>query len=201
MHSEPVAAQSALPIAGPRTVAHDFAAALRAQQIDAAALETVTLGEMLGHPTASVDGAAAVAVASESAGPGAAVGALRWPVQGRATSEFGPRTHPVTGARRDHDGLDIAAPAGTPIVAAAAGTVTFAGRQGGYGNVVIVDHGHGTESRYAHQETIAVTAGQTVRAGQRIGSVGSTGLSTGPHLHFEVRRRGSAIDPRTLLAG
>lgn len=95
--------------------------------------------------------------------------------------------------------MDLAAPAGTPIVAAGGGTVTFAGPRGGYGNVVILDHGDGTETRYAHQQRLDVTVGQQVTGGQQIGTVGSTGNSTGPHLHFEVRRNGQPVDPAPLV--
>jgi murein DD-endopeptidase MepM/ murein hydrolase activator NlpD len=185
--------------------AQGFAALLDAQQRAPESLPTVTLGEMTGLvPLPQVmpvlAPATAPAVAPVAQEPAPATGAMAWPVRGRVTSQFGPRVHPVSGARRNHDGLDIAATTGTTIGAAAGGTVTFAGSRGGYGNLVIVDHGNGTESRYAHQDTIAVTVGQTVKAGDRLGTVGSTGMSTGPHLHFEVRRQGRAVDPRRFLS-
>lgn len=106
----------------------------------------------------------------------------------------------VGSTHRQHDGIDIAASTGTPISAEADGRVTFAGSRGGYGNVVIIDHGNGTETRYAHQDTIGVSVGQTVRAGERVGTVGSTGMSTGPHLHFEGRRNGQSLNPRRVLS-
>jgi murein DD-endopeptidase MepM/ murein hydrolase activator NlpD len=193
-------AAQAVPVAPP---AEGFAALLDAQQRSPEALPTVTLGEMTGlipTPQAMPVLATAGAVAPVAQAPATTTGQMAWPVQGSITSEFGPRAHPVTGAHRDHHGLDIAAATGTPIGAAADGKVTFAGSQGGYGNVVIVDHGNGTETRYAHQDTLAVTAGQIVKAGQRLGTVGSTGMSTGPHLHFEVRRQGEPVDPRPFLA-
>lgn len=133
-------------------------------------------------------------------GAGAATGWMS-PVDGRISSHFGPRIHPITGRRKMHDGIDIAAPQGTPIRAVAAGTVTFAGRQGGYGNLVIVRHPDGSETRYAHQQAIGVRVGQVVTAGAHLGTVGSTGASTGPHLHLELRRNGEPVDPRFIVAG
>jgi murein DD-endopeptidase MepM/ murein hydrolase activator NlpD len=125
--------------------------------------------------------------------------ALSWPVRGRVSSGFGYRIHPVHGVGRDHVGLDIAAPAGVRVGAAAGGTVTFAGWRGGYGRLVIVDHGGGLTTRYAHLAGIEVATGTRVRAGATLGTVGSSGVSTGPHLHFEVRRQGVPVDPRPLL--
>jgi len=121
------------------------------------------------------------------------------PVEGRFSSKFGPRVHPITGQSRMHSGIDLAAPSGTPIAAAPAGTLTHSGPRGGYGNLVIISHPDGSETRYAHNEANLVTAGQSVAAGEQIARVGSTGMSTGPHLHFEVRRDGEAVDPAPLL--
>lgn len=132
---------------------------------------------------------------------GQAIGAMVRPVAGAAGSGFGMRIHPITGERRLHAGLDIAAPLGTPIVAAAGGLVAFAGSRGGYGLVVVLDHGGGLETRYAHASALDVISGQPVRQGQVIARVGSTGLSTGPHLHFEVRVDGRARDPTAWLPG
>ena len=171
---------------------------------------SVTLGQMLGRAPAVTSagplstslplGAPALLPSIEVApAPPTAPGGLLVPVQGRVSSDFGPRVHPVTGARKQHNGLDIAAPTGTPIQAPAAGTVTFAGMRGGYGYLTIIDHGDGTETRYAHQDRLSVSTGDRVDQGQIIGTVGSTGMSTGPHLHFEVRRDGEAIDPAPLL--
>ena len=115
----------------------------------------------------------------------------------RVTSGFGARLDPFSGRERMHPGLDLAAPEGTPVLAAAGGTVRYSGRRGGYGNVVIVEHDDGTESRYAHCRELTVKAGERVGSGQAIATVGSTGRSTGAHLHFEVRRDGEAIDPST----
>lgn len=120
---------------------------------------------------------------------------LSMPVQGRVTSHFGPRWG------RMHNGMDIAAPTGTPFFAAAAGTVTYSGWAGTYGQLVIIDHGNGLETRYAHASRLYVRVGDQVQRGQRIGLVGSTGESTGPHLHFEVRVDGEPQDPARWLAG
>jgi murein DD-endopeptidase MepM/ murein hydrolase activator NlpD len=113
----------------------------------------------------------------------------------RLTSGFGWRTHPLSGAWRPHSGVDLAAPYGSPIVATAGGVVGTAGWSGGYGLLVAVSHGDGVQTRYGHMSRLAVAPGQQVAAGQVIGYVGSTGDSTGPHLHYEVRIDGRAIDP------
>jgi murein DD-endopeptidase MepM/ murein hydrolase activator NlpD len=118
---------------------------------------------------------------------------LIWPTSGPVTSYFGPRWG------RMHEGIDIAAPYGAPIRAAAAGTVIYAGWMGGYGNLVVVDHGGGLATAYAHASTLAVGVGQGVAQGQLIAYVGSTGHSTGPHLHFEVRVNGTPVDPLGYL--
>jgi murein DD-endopeptidase MepM/ murein hydrolase activator NlpD len=121
------------------------------------------------------------------------------PVPGGISSGFGPRIHPVYGNARQHNGLDMAGSAGDPITACRAGTVVIAGAQGGYGNAVVIDHGGGMATLYAHQSRLAVQVGQQVDAGAVIGFVGSTGLSTGPHLHFEVRMLGTPIDAALYL--
>jgi murein DD-endopeptidase MepM/ murein hydrolase activator NlpD len=118
---------------------------------------------------------------------------------GRVSSRFGKRIDPLTHAHRNHDGVDIAAARGSSIRAARPGQVTFAGRRGGYGNLVIIDHGHGMESRYAHCDRILVREGDTIQGDAAIATVGSTGRSTGPHLHFEVRKDGSAVDPTSWM--
>lgn len=127
-------------------------------------------------------------------------GILASPVPGaRLTSHFGPRLHPVLGTARMHDGADFGAPSGTPIRAAAGGTVVFAGPRGGYGNTVIIDHGSSLATLYAHQSALYVAEGTPVTAGQVIGAVGSTGMSTGPHLHFEARVAGAPVNPLLYL--
>ena len=140
-----------------------------------------------------------VALSASASPRGSAVGPRTWPAAGPLTSGFGTRVHPITGAARLHAGIDIGAPTGTGVVAAAAGTVQFAGVAGGYGNTVIIDHSGGTTTLYAHLSSISADTGTRVEPGQRIGAVGSTGLSTGPHLHFEVRVSGAPTDPRGWL--
>lgn len=118
-----------------------------------------------------------------------------WPVSGPITSLFGWRTNPIYGDRRFHAGIDIAASTGTPIAATRDGVVLFAGWSGGYGNLVVIGHAGNVASAYAHQSQILVSPGQFVSRGQTIGLVGSTGNSTGPHLHFEIRENGNPVDP------
>ena len=118
-----------------------------------------------------------------------------WPVQGFLTSRFGPRSSPFTGRRDFHKGLDISARRGTPVVAPAAGTVTFAGPDGAYGNTLRIRHGAGITTLYGHMHRLAVKEGQSVRRGAVIGYVGSTGRSTGPHLHYEVLVNGVNVNP------
>jgi len=122
-----------------------------------------------------------------------------WPVDGAVTSPFGWRSSPDGGAREWHRGIDIKAAYGTPVHAAAEGTVGFAGQVEGYGALVIVDHGP-VETWYAHLSTIAVRASQRIARGHVIGAVGGSGHTTGPHLHYEVRLRGSPVDPECVLA-
>jgi murein DD-endopeptidase MepM/ murein hydrolase activator NlpD len=125
------------------------------------------------------------------------------PVHGRLTSGFGERFHPILGYRRFHKGVDLAAAAGTPIVAAADGRVLSAGWSGGYGRAVVIAHAGGVETRYGHMSRLAASSGEIVHRGEVIGYVGSSGLSTGPHLHFEVTKNGRPVNPATarLIAG
>jgi murein DD-endopeptidase MepM/ murein hydrolase activator NlpD len=120
---------------------------------------------------------------------------LEAPVDGRISSRFGFRPDPWSGKTRFHKGVDIAAPAGTPIKAAAAGKVVSSGWAEGYGNLVTIDHGDGSVTRYGHNSANLVQAGDAVAAGQEIALVGSTGRATGAHLHFEIERNGEAVDP------
>jgi murein DD-endopeptidase MepM/ murein hydrolase activator NlpD len=134
----------------------------------------------------------------EASGVGRQMGGVQQPVRGRLTSGFGLRMHPIHAYARYHRGLDIGAPSGTPIVAAIDGTVVRAGWAGGYGNQVRLSHNGGLGTSYSHMSRIAVAPGTRVRQGQVIGYVGSTGLSTGPHLHYEMYRNGGVIDPRSM---
>lgn len=120
---------------------------------------------------------------------------LTWPVDGDPTSGFGPRLHPVHGDVRMHHGIDVPAPTGQPVVAAADGRVVSAGDRGGYGLAVVIRHAGGQSTLYAHLSSISVRAGQDVGAAALIGAVGSTGTSTGSHLHFEIHERGQPRDP------
>jgi murein DD-endopeptidase MepM/ murein hydrolase activator NlpD len=123
-----------------------------------------------------------------------------WPVRGLVTSGFGYRYSPFTGAREMHDGLDISAPHGTPIVATADGVVAYAGHlAAGYGNVIYLDHGHGFFSFYGHNSRNLVATGGRVKRGQIIGLVGNTGRSTGPHVHYSVRHKGVWVNPAKYI--
>ncbi|MEJ2287243.1 MAG: M23 family metallopeptidase, partial [Deinococcales bacterium] len=127
-------------------------------------------------------------------------GTFMAPVQGRVSSRFGWRALSVNG-NHYHAGVDLAAPMGTPVHAARDGVVVKAGWGGTYGNVVFLDHGDGTQTRYAHLSRIDVRVGEGVRQGDVLGLVGSTGASTGPHVHFELRFDGRAVDPLAYLHG
>ena len=122
-----------------------------------------------------------------------------WPVRGVITSPFGYRIHPIRGRYIFHSGIDIGVASGTPIKCSANGTVIMSTWYGGYGNCIIVDHGGGWSTLYGHCSALYVSKGKTVMQGTVIGAVGSTGMSTGPHLHFEVRYNGSPVDPRSRL--
>ena len=127
-----------------------------------------------------------------------ATGSMMWPVSGPITSPFGWRTSPFGGSEF-HTGIDIGVPYGTPIHAADGGNVVWAQWMGGYGNAVVIDHGGGLSTLYGHQSSLNVSVGQGVTRGQVIGYVGSTGMSTGPHLHFEVRLNGKPVNPLGYL--
>lgn len=137
--------------------------------------------------------------ASGYSGASAGAGGMIWPISGPITSEFGWRTHPIFGTSRFHSGLDIGGDYGMPIYAAAAGTVIYAGWISGYGNAVIIDHGGGVTTLYGHNESLNVGEGEVVSQGQVIAMCGSTGNSTGPHCHFEVRENGEPVSPYGYL--
>jgi len=139
------------------------------------------------------------AQAKTSAYKGKSSGKFLTPVSGPITSQFGWRTHPILGTKRMHTGIDIGAKSGTPIKAADAGAVIFAGWLGAYGNAVVIDHGGGLSTLYGHMSSIGVREGSEVSRGQTVGKVGSTGWSTGPHLHFEVRVNGEPTSPWNYL--
>ncbi|QJW45702.1 M23 family metallopeptidase [bacterium BFN5] len=122
-----------------------------------------------------------------------------WPTTGSISSGFGWRNAPMEGASETHQGIDIASNMGVPVVATADGTVVKSGWAAGYGNIVQIDHGNGIETIYGHNSQLAVTTGQSVKKGQLIAYVGSTGVSTGPHVHYEVRVNHSAVDPMKFL--
>ncbi|BAS29453.1 peptidase M23 [Limnochorda pilosa] len=122
-----------------------------------------------------------------------------WPVNGWLSSNFGYRDHPLTGQREHHDGVDIATNRGTPVVAAAAGKVVRSGWIEGYGYAIELDHGFGVRTLYGHNDRLLVKRGQTVAKGERIALVGNTGVSTGPHLHYEVRVNGKPVSPWPYL--
>ncbi len=126
-------------------------------------------------------------------------GALNWPLGGPITSPFGWRVHPITGASRFHSGIDIGGDYGDTIHAAGAGIVSYAGWISGYGYAVIIDHGGGISTLYGHNQALLVSEGQSVSQGQAIAECGSTGNSTGPHCHFEVRVDGEPVDPMGYL--
>ena len=155
--------------------------AIAAERLDALQVQTEQLTEELrafGH-VAGVPG----------------TGDLLWPTDGASTSGFGMRAHPILNTTRLHAGIDIPAPTGQPVYSAGDGVVISAGPRGGYGNVVVIDHGDSVSTVYAHLNSISVTSCQAVDAAVPIGTIGTTGLSTGPHLHFEVRVQASPVDP------
>jgi len=168
--------------------------ALAAEQIQVEALLRARAPQPQVQTAPAAPGAApAPAAAAPAPRQPSSGGGFIWPIDGTVTSEFGPRWGSF------HPGLDIADPEGTPIAAAKDGVVVSAGPNGGYGNFVVIDHGGGFATAYAHQSRLAVSEGQQVSQGQTIGYVGSTGFSTGNHLHFEVRVDGSAQNPRNYL--
>ena len=124
---------------------------------------------------------------------------VAWPADGKKTSGFGPRVHPIFGTVRQHNGIDLDGDTGDRVRAARSGEVILAGERGGFGNTIVIYHGLGYSTLYGHLSRIEVSVGQNVASGDRIGAIGSTGWSTGPHLHFEMRIDGRAVDPTPYL--
>jgi murein DD-endopeptidase MepM/ murein hydrolase activator NlpD len=122
-----------------------------------------------------------------------------WPTRGWVTSDFGSRIDPYTAERKMHQGMDIATPHGQPVYTPSDGTVVFIGTEGGYGKVLVVDHGYGVKTRYGHLSEVSVRLGDRVKRGDRVALVGNTGRSTGPHLHYEVRVNGIPENPRKFI--
>jgi murein DD-endopeptidase MepM/ murein hydrolase activator NlpD len=122
-----------------------------------------------------------------------------WPTRGWVTSDFGTRIDPYTAERKMHQGLDIASPHGQPVYTPSDGTVVFVGTEGGYGKVLVIDHGYGVKTRYAHLAEIFAHLGDRIRRGDKVAAVGNTGRSTGPHLHYEVRVNGIPENPRKFI--
>lgn len=154
----------------------------------------------------AAEAAAAKKKAQQTGTPSTAVtgsGSFQWPVSSCTyiTSKYGYRIHPIFHTKKFHSGLDIAASAGSTIAAADAGTVAVATYSSSYGNYVMINHANGYTTLYAHMSSLAVSAGQTVSKGQTIGYVGSTGWSTGPHCHFEIRYNGATVDPAQYFSG
>jgi septal ring factor EnvC (AmiA/AmiB activator) len=194
--------ERALVLAGSEELLRDLE--VEERHLEAESREIAALARRASRAEASARASAAAAVAqpaqstqatttAASAPAPASGGGWTWPASGPVTSEYGPRWG------RTHEGVDIGAGTGAPVVAARAGRVSFAGRMGGYGNLVMVDHGGGIVTAYAHMSAFAVSNGASVSAGQRVGSIGCSGSCTGPHLHFEVRVNGAARNPRGYL--
>lgn len=165
---------------------------------------SASIGEMLRQRAAERAAAAAAAQGGGDDGgysyqPVSGSGVFIWPVNGVITSEYGYRTHPIFGSTIYHSGMDIGVDYGTPVCAADSGVVVEADWISGYGYTVIIDHGNGLSSLYGHNESLNVSAGQSVSQGQVIAYAGSTGNSTGPHVHFEVRQNGDTVDPAAYL--
>jgi murein DD-endopeptidase MepM/ murein hydrolase activator NlpD len=170
----------------------------KAGGVGIAQLVAKELGGQAPGPAALLPRASALAPVGRFA-PGAAPHLHKEAVRAYQSSGFGARLDPITGAESTHAGVDVAAPEGASVRAAFGGTVVRAEPAGGYGNLVVIDHGDGTETRYAHLSKIRAQVGQRVRAGDDLGAVGHTGRATGAHLHIELRQSGVAIDPHSLI--
>lgn len=175
------------------------------QAIEELNASSAQVSAMLKERQAARAAAAAAAAAQSSGGQGASdnwvqgTGQLGWPVSGEITSPYGYRVHPIWGTTIYHSGIDIGVDEGTPVHAADGGVVVWSGWMGGYGYAVVIDHGNGLSTLYGHNSELAVDEGQSVAKGQVISYAGSTGNSTGPHVHFEVRVNGDPVDPMGYL--
>ena len=138
-------------------------------------------------------------IAAEGVNQGGNRNFFVWPTRGRVSSDYGYRKSPINGRRVFHNGIDIVASRGTPVWSAMSGQVGYVGRDNVYGNYVVINHRSGYRTLYAHLHVVRVKVGDTVETGQRIGDVGSTGLSTGSHLHFAINQNGVILNPRSLM--
>ena len=177
-----------------------------AAQEDATNMAISVLVAKLEAERAAAAAAAAYTGSDETPDSGAAAystGSFIFPVASYTyiSSRFGERIHPITGELKNHNGMDIASNMGTTVYAADGGRVVLAEWYGGYGNCIMIEHGNGYKTLYGHLSVISVKNGQTVNQGEAIGQVGSTGNSTGPHLHFEVYLNGGRIDPEQFYSG
>ena len=203
VHAKALLAQDAAAKARAAKVKVDAAAAVRAKALAAAEKHRAAVKKRYDQLKAEQRRLEAEAKKGSAAGSGLTFsGELTWPVPGaRISGNVGPRIHPVYGYRSCHTGMDLAAPSGTTIKAAADGVVVSVINSGAYGLHTLITHGSGLTTMYAHQSRASVSAGQKVTAGQKVGAVGSTGWSTGPHLHFEVRINGTAYNPMGWFGG
>ena len=185
---------------------NDRATAMQAiEELNASSAQVSAMLKERQAARAATAAAAAAAAAQSSGGQGASdnwvqgTGQLGWPVSGEITSPYGYRVHPIWGTTIYHSGIDIGVDEGTPVHAADGGVVVWSGWMGGYGYAVVIDHGNGLSTLYGHNSELAVDEGQSVAKGQVISYAGSTGNSTGPHVHFEVRVNGDPVDPMGYL--
>lgn len=185
---------------------NDRATAMQAiEELNASSAQVSAMLKERQAARAAAAAAAAEAAAQSSGGQGASdnwvqgTGQLGWPVSGEITSPYGYRVHPIWGTTIYHSGIDIGVDEGTPVHAADGGVVVWSGWMGGYGYAVVIDHGNGLSTLYGHNSELAVDEGQSVAKGQVISYAGSTGNSTGPHVHFEVRVNGDPVDPMGYL--
>ena len=185
---------------------NDRATAMQAiEELNASSAQVSAMLKERQAARAAAAAAAGAAAAQSSGGQGASdnwvqgTGQLGWPVSGEITSPYGYRVHPIWGTTIYHSGIDIGVDEGTPVHAADGGVVVWSGWMGGYGYAVVIDHGNGLSTLYGHNSELAVDEGQSVAKGQVISYAGSTGNSTGPHVHFEVRVNGDPVDPMGYL--